>query len=87
MSSCTFNEWREMHHRTRPLLIISTVIVLTLLVIFIITGNLMVIFAVLTRRRLRTATGMLILSLAVADLLVCLLSHTDDFSSNFALSK
>jgi hypothetical protein len=36
----------------------------------VVLGNALVIMAVIMRRRLRSATGLLILSLAVADLLV-----------------
>lgn len=36
----------------------------------VVLGNALVIAAVIMRRRLRSATGLLILSLAVADLLV-----------------
>lgn len=38
--------------------------------ILVVIGNALVIAAVVMRRRLRSATGLLILSLAVADLLV-----------------
>lgn len=50
--------------------IFSTISVLTVLVVIVVLGNSLVIAAVLLRRRLRSATGLLILSLGVADLLV-----------------
>jgi len=44
--------------------------VLTVIVVLVVLGNALVIAAVILRRRLRSATGLLILSLAVADLMV-----------------
>lgn len=50
--------------------IFTIISVLSILVILVVFGNALVIAAVVLRRRLRSATGLLILSLAVADLLV-----------------
>lgn len=83
MTSCTFKEWRELHHNAHLLQTFFTVTILTLLVIVIIAGNLLVIIAVMMRRRLRTATGMLILSLAVADLLVCFMPLLEQIYFNY----
>uniref|UniRef100_A0A0N5BTE3 G_PROTEIN_RECEP_F1_2 domain-containing protein n=1 Tax=Strongyloides papillosus TaxID=174720 RepID=A0A0N5BTE3_STREA len=69
-ANCTFNEWSLLKDRASIPKIFSIVSVLSLLVLIVVFGNFMVILAVILRRRLRSATGLLILSLAVADLLV-----------------
>uniref|UniRef100_A0A0N4ZG34 G_PROTEIN_RECEP_F1_2 domain-containing protein n=1 Tax=Parastrongyloides trichosuri TaxID=131310 RepID=A0A0N4ZG34_PARTI len=68
--NCTFYEWSLLKDRPSIPKIFSIVSVLSLLVVIVVFGNFMVILAVILRRRLRSATGLLILSLAVADLLV-----------------
>ncbi|CAJ0594628.1 unnamed protein product, partial [Cylicocyclus nassatus] len=68
--SCTFYEWSRNPHHAKFFRIFSIISVLTVLVVVVVLGNALVIAAVLLRRRLRSATGLLILSLAVADLLV-----------------
>ncbi|GMT02428.1 hypothetical protein PENTCL1PPCAC_24602, partial [Pristionchus entomophagus] len=67
---CTFYEWSRLPQQAGLLRIFSTISVLTVLVVIVVLGNSLVIAAVLLRRRLRSATGLLILSLGVADLLV-----------------
>lgn len=67
---CTFYEWSRQPHQAGFLRIFSTISVLTVLVVVVVLGNSLVIAAVLLRRRLRSATGLLILSLGFADLLV-----------------
>ena len=67
---CTFYEWSRQPHQAGFLRIFSTISVLTVLVVLVVLGNALVIAAVLLRRRLRSATGLLILSLGFADLLV-----------------
>ncbi|TKR92838.1 hypothetical protein L596_007408 [Steinernema carpocapsae] len=67
---CTFTEWSRAPNQPGFLRIFSIISVLTVLVVIVVLGNSLVIAAVLLRRRLRSATGLLILSLAVADLLV-----------------
>ncbi|CAJ0575431.1 unnamed protein product, partial [Mesorhabditis spiculigera] len=69
-SQCTFYTWSRQTNSAGFLRIFSTISVLTVLVVVVVLGNAMVIAAVLLRRRLRSATGLLILSLAFADLLV-----------------
>ncbi|CEF66823.1 GH10322p [Strongyloides ratti] len=69
-ANCTFHEWSLLKDRASIPKIFSIVSVLSLLVLIVVFGNFMVILAVILRRRLRSATGLLILSLAVADLLV-----------------
>ncbi|KJH51823.1 7 transmembrane receptor [Dictyocaulus viviparus] len=69
-STCTFYEWSRNPHHAKFYRIFSTISVLTVLVVAVILGNTLVIVAVLLRRRLRSATGLLILSLGIADLLV-----------------
>ncbi|CAI4225238.1 unnamed protein product [Auanema sp. JU1783] len=69
-TQCTFYEWsRDPQHATF-FRIFSIISVLTVLVFVVVLGNALVIAAVLLRRRLRSATGLLILSLGVADLMV-----------------
>ncbi|KAF8368914.1 ser-3 [Pristionchus pacificus] len=67
---CSFYEWSRLPQTAGLLRIFSTISVLTVLVVIVVLGNSLVIAAVLLRRRLRSATGLLILSLGVADLLV-----------------
>ncbi|CAJ0920605.1 unnamed protein product, partial [Mesorhabditis belari] len=67
---CSFYEWSRKTNAAGFLRIFSTISVLTVLVVVVVLGNALVIAAVLLRRRLRSATGLLILSLAFADLLV-----------------
>ncbi|VDO65534.1 unnamed protein product [Heligmosomoides polygyrus] len=69
-NTCTFYEWSRNPHHAKFFRIFSIISVLTVLVVVVVLGNALVIAAVLLRRRLRSATGLLILSLAVADLLV-----------------
>ncbi|KHJ97917.1 7 transmembrane receptor, partial [Oesophagostomum dentatum] len=68
--TCTFYEWSRNPHHAKFFRIFSIISVLTVLVVVVVLGNALVIAAVLLRRRLRSATGLLILSLGVADLLV-----------------
>ncbi|KHN88550.1 Octopamine receptor 1 [Toxocara canis] len=68
--SCSFHEWSRTPNQAGFLRIFSIVTVLTILVVVVVFGNSLVIAAVMLRRRLRSATGLLILSLAVADLMV-----------------
>ncbi|KAK6043289.1 7 transmembrane receptor [Cooperia oncophora] len=68
--TCTFYEWSRNPHHAKFFRIFSIISVLTVLVVVVVLGNSLVIAAVLLRRRLRSATGLLILSLGVADLLV-----------------
>ncbi|CAB3408912.1 unnamed protein product [Caenorhabditis bovis] len=68
--SCSFYEWSRNPSHAQFFRIFSIISVLTVLVVVVVLGNALVIAAVLLRRRLRSATGLLILSLAVADLLV-----------------
>lgn len=67
--NCTFYEWSRNPTQSSFFRIFSTIAVLTVLVVVVVLGNSLVIAAVLLRRRLRSATGLLILSLGVADLL------------------
>ncbi|WKX91564.1 hypothetical protein Q1695_009969 [Nippostrongylus brasiliensis] len=69
-NTCTFYEWSRNPHHAKFFRIFSIISVLTVLVVVVVLGNALVIAAVLLRRRLRSATGLLILSLGVADLLV-----------------
>ncbi|CAD6195499.1 unnamed protein product [Caenorhabditis auriculariae] len=69
-NNCTFYEWSRNPVHAKFFRIFSIISVLTVLVVVVVLGNALVIAAVLLRRRLRSATGLLILSLAVADLLV-----------------
>uniref|UniRef100_A0A914VXH8 G-protein coupled receptors family 1 profile domain-containing protein n=1 Tax=Plectus sambesii TaxID=2011161 RepID=A0A914VXH8_9BILA len=62
------SKW-ERQDFSRPQFYLLT-IVLILFVVLVVVGNALVIAAVMLRRRLRSATGLLILSLAVADLFV-----------------
>uniref|UniRef100_A0A915DI73 G-protein coupled receptors family 1 profile domain-containing protein n=1 Tax=Ditylenchus dipsaci TaxID=166011 RepID=A0A915DI73_9BILA len=66
---CTFQEWTEVD-QPGVFRIFTIISVLTILVMLVVLGNALVIAAVILRRRLRSATGLLILSLAVADLMV-----------------
>uniref|UniRef100_A0A1I7WTA9 G_PROTEIN_RECEP_F1_2 domain-containing protein n=1 Tax=Heterorhabditis bacteriophora TaxID=37862 RepID=A0A1I7WTA9_HETBA len=68
-NSCTFYEWSRNPQHAKFFRIFSIISVLTVLVVVVVLGNALVIAAVLLRRRLRSATGLLILSLGVADLL------------------
>jgi hypothetical protein len=70
-STCTFKKWAEQPNQPGFFRIFTIISVLTILVMLVVLGNALVIAAVIMRRRLRSATGLLILSLAVADLLVC----------------
>jgi hypothetical protein len=67
---CSFHAWS--HQPTQPgfFRIFTIISVLTVIVVLVVLGNALVIAAVILRRRLRSATGLLILSLAVADLMV-----------------
>lgn len=67
---CSFKAWS--HQPTQPgfFRIFTIISVLTIIVVLVVLGNALVIAAVILRRRLRSATGLLILSLAVADLMV-----------------
>src|SRR4051794_32945222 len=67
---CTFEQWTRLPNPPGLFRIFTIISVLTILVILVVFGNALVIAAVVLRRRLRSATGLLILSLAVADLLV-----------------
>ena len=67
---CTFYEWSRDPQHAKFFRIFSIISVLTILVVIVVLGNALVIAAVLLRRRLRSPTGLLILSLGVADLLV-----------------
>ena len=67
---CTFKQWRQLPNQPGIFRIFTIISVLTILVVLVVLGNALVIAAVILRRRLRSATGLLILSLAVADLLV-----------------
>lgn len=67
---CTFYEWSRDPQHAKFFRIFSIISVLTILVVVVVLGNALVIAAVLLRRRLRSPTGLLILSLGVADLLV-----------------
>ncbi|KAI6192755.1 7 transmembrane receptor [Aphelenchoides besseyi] len=67
---CTFKKWAEQPNQPGFFRIFTIISVLTILVVLVVLGNALVIAAVIMRRRLRSATGLLILSLAVADLLV-----------------
>lgn len=67
---CTFEQWAQLPDQPGPLRIFMMIAILAMLVILVVGGNALVIAAVVLRRRLRSATGLLILSLAVADLLV-----------------
>uniref|UniRef100_A0A0K0DPW6 G_PROTEIN_RECEP_F1_2 domain-containing protein n=1 Tax=Angiostrongylus cantonensis TaxID=6313 RepID=A0A0K0DPW6_ANGCA len=69
-STCTFYEWSQNPAHAKFFRIFPIISVLTVLVVVVILGNALVIAAVLLRRRLRSATGILILSLGIADLLV-----------------
>lgn len=68
---CTFKAWAEQPNQPGFFRIFTIISVLTILVVLVVLGNSLVIAAVILRRRLRSATGLLILSLAVADLMVC----------------
>ncbi|KAF1770052.1 hypothetical protein GCK72_001869 [Caenorhabditis remanei] len=68
--NCSFYEWSRNPSHAQFFRIFSIISVLTVLVVVVVLGNALVIAAVLLRRRLRSATGLLILSLALADLLV-----------------
>ncbi|CAI5438545.1 unnamed protein product [Caenorhabditis angaria] len=70
ISKCEFYDWSRNPNNAHFFRIFSIISVLTVLVVVVVLGNALVIAAVLLRRRLRSATGLLILSLAVADLLV-----------------
>uniref|UniRef100_A0AC35TZU2 G_PROTEIN_RECEP_F1_2 domain-containing protein n=1 Tax=Rhabditophanes sp. KR3021 TaxID=114890 RepID=A0AC35TZU2_9BILA len=87
LQTCSFQEWTTLPDRASLLKICSIISVLALLDVIVIFGNFMVIVAVMLRRRLRTATGYLILSLAVADLLVGMLilpfSMANEILNNF----
>ncbi|CAD5209934.1 unnamed protein product [Bursaphelenchus xylophilus] len=67
---CTFKKWAEQPNQPGFFRIFTIISVLTILVVLVVLGNALVIAAVVLRRRLRSATGLLILSLAVADLMV-----------------
>ena len=67
---CSFNEWSQLPNQPGFFRIFTIISVLTVIVVLVVLGNALVIAAVILRRRLRSATGLLILSLAVADLLV-----------------
>lgn len=67
---CTFKAWSHSSDQPGFFRIFTIISVLTVLVVLVVLGNALVIAAVILRRRLRSATGLLILSLAVADLLV-----------------
>lgn len=67
---CTFKTWSHSADQPGFFRIFTIISVLTVLVVLVVLGNALVIAAVILRRRLRSATGLLILSLAVADLLV-----------------
>uniref|UniRef100_A0A183CBI1 G_PROTEIN_RECEP_F1_2 domain-containing protein n=1 Tax=Globodera pallida TaxID=36090 RepID=A0A183CBI1_GLOPA len=67
---CTFEQWTQLPNQPGPFRIFMMIAILAMLVILVVGGNALVIAAVMLRRRLRSATGLLILSLAVADLLV-----------------
>lgn len=67
---CTFQHWTQQDNQPGAFRIFTIISVLFILVILVVVGNLLVIIAVCLRRRLRSATGILILSLAVADLMV-----------------
>ena len=67
---CTFKSWSHSADQPGFFRIFTIISVLTVLVVLVVLGNALVIAAVILRRRLRSATGLLILSLAVADLLV-----------------
>jgi len=67
---CTFKAWSHSADQPGFFRIFTIISVLTVLVVLVVLGNALVIAAVILRRRLRSATGLLILSLAVADLLV-----------------
>lgn len=69
-ANCTFYEWSRNPSHAKFFRIFSIISVLTVLVVVVVLGNALVIAAVLLRRRLRSATGLLILSLSLADLLV-----------------
>ncbi|KAI6230097.1 7 transmembrane receptor [Aphelenchoides fujianensis] len=69
-NACTFKKWAEQPNQPGFFRIFTIICVLTILVVLVVLGNALVIAAVIMRRRLRSATGLLILSLAVADLLV-----------------
>ena len=67
---CTFHEWSHLDDQPGFFRIFTIISVLTVIVVLVVLGNALVIAAVILRRRLRSATGLLILSLAVADLMV-----------------
>lgn len=69
-AKCTFKSWSHSADQPGFFRIFTIISVLTVLVVLVVLGNALVIAAVILRRRLRSATGLLILSLAVADLLV-----------------
>ncbi|KAI1715077.1 7 transmembrane receptor (rhodopsin family) domain-containing protein [Ditylenchus destructor] len=68
--TCTFQQWTQLPNQPGVFRIFTIISVLTILVMLVVLGNALVIAAVILRRRLRSATGLLILSLAVADLMV-----------------
>lgn len=70
---CTFQHWTQQDNQPGAFRIFTIISVLFILVVLVVVGNLLVIIAVCLRRRLRSATGILILSLAVADLMVLFL--------------
>lgn len=67
---CTFQKWTQLPNQPGIFRIFTIISILTILVVLVVLGNALVIAAVILRRRLRSATGLLILSLAVADLMV-----------------
>lgn len=67
--NCTFEEWSQVPDQATFKQMFFIIFILSILIATVIMGNALVIMAVLVRRRLRTPTGLLILSLAVADLL------------------
>uniref|UniRef100_A0A7E4WD57 G_PROTEIN_RECEP_F1_2 domain-containing protein n=1 Tax=Panagrellus redivivus TaxID=6233 RepID=A0A7E4WD57_PANRE len=69
-NQCTFHKWTHLPDQPGFFRIFTIISVLTVIVVLVVLGNALVIAAVILRRRLRSATGLLILSLAVADLMV-----------------
>lgn len=70
MKPCTYEEWEKTQHNSNFLQIFLTITVFALLDFTIIVGNLLVIINVMMNKRIRASTKTLILSLAVADLMV-----------------